>query len=171
MNNLREFLEVLRKEQEIVEVSTSVSSDQELAEIHRRIVASGGPALLFTNVENADFPCVTNLFGSAKRVDLAFGHRPERFIKQIVDIAQELPSLAPQKVLWRNKNIVPELFRIGMKDTSRGPLTEVSHSRPDLMRIPMLKTWPEDGGHFVTLPLVYTEHPDSGHHNLGMYRM
>ena len=67
------------------------------------IVASGGPALLFTNVENADFPCVTNLFGSAKRVDLAFGHRPERFIKQIVDIAQELPSLAPQKVLWRNK--------------------------------------------------------------------
>jgi len=171
MNNLRQFIDVLRKEQEIVEIDVAVSSDQELAEIHRRVVASDGPALMFKNIEKADFPCVTNLFGSPKRVDLAFGSRPERFIKQVVEIAQELPSLSPQKVIWRNKNIFPELLRVGMKNVSRGPVTEVVQSGPDLMRIPMLKTWPEDGGHFVTLPLVYTEHPETGHHNLGMYRM
>ncbi len=171
MNNLRQFLDLLRREREIVEIDVSVSSDQELAEIHRRVVASGGPALLFKNVENADFPCVTNLFGSTKRVDMAFGSRPERFIKQVADIAQELPSVSPQKVFWRNKNIIPELLRVGMKNVSQGPVTEIMQSQPDLTRIPMLKTWPEDGGHFVTLPLVYTEDPDTGHHNLGMYRM
>ena len=76
MHNLRLFLDRLQREGELVRVETPVSSDLEIAEIHRRVIASAGPALLFTNVEGADFPCVTNLFGTPKRVDLAFGPGP-----------------------------------------------------------------------------------------------
>ncbi len=170
MKNLREYIDLLRNEREIVEVNAPVSSDQELAEIHRRVIAAGGPALLFKNVEGADFPCVTNLFGTPKRVDLAFGTRPDLFIKQLVQLAQDLPALSAGK-LWGHRNMVPAALKVGLKTVKKGPITEVVQREPRLDRIPLLKTWPEDGGHFVTLPLVYTEHPDTGHHNLGMYRI
>lgn len=169
MNNLRTFLDVLRREREIVEIDVPVSTDLEIAEIHRRVVASGGPALLFRQVDGSDFPCVTNLFGTPKRVDLAFGRRPGAFIDQLVGLAQQLPSLSPRG-LWGHRGLAREALRVGMKRVSRGPLA--SRQNPvDLERLPLLKTWPEDGGHFVTLPLVYTEHPETGHHNLGMYRI
>ncbi len=169
MNNLRTFLDVLRREREIVEIDVPVSTDLEIAEIHRRVVASGGPALLFRQVDGSDFPCVTNLFGTPKRVDLAFGRRPGHFIDQLVGLAQQLPSLSPRG-LWGHRGLAREALRVGMKRVSRGPLA--SRQNPvDLERLPLLKTWPEDGGHFVTLPLVYTEHPETGHHNLGMYRI
>jgi UbiD family decarboxylase len=170
MKNLRQFLNLLRAENELVTVDVPVSADLEIAEIHRRVIASSGPALLFTNVENADFSCTTNLFGTPKRVDLAFGKRPEQFIKQLVQLAQDLPALSPGK-LWQHRNLVPDALKLGMKTVTHGPIVEVRQNPVDLTRLPMLKTWPEDGGAFVTLPLVYTEHPDTGHHNLGMYRI
>ena len=170
MFNLRQFLDILQREGELVRVETPVSSDLEIAEIHRRVIAAAGPALLFENVEGADFPCVTNLFGTPKRVDLAFGPRPEQFINQLVQLAQDLPSLSPGK-LWPHKNLVPTALKVGMKTVGKGPVGECVQTPPDLSRLPMLKTWPEDGGHFITLPLVYTQHPDTGHHNLGMYRI
>ena len=64
MRNLGAYLDLLRREKEIVTVTAPVDADLEIAEIHRRVVASGGPALLFENVRSADFPCVTNLFGT-----------------------------------------------------------------------------------------------------------
>ncbi|SVD94052.1 uncharacterized protein METZ01_LOCUS446906, partial [marine metagenome] len=170
MINLRAYLDLLRREGEIVEIDTPVSADLEVAEIHRRVIAAGGPALLFRHVEGADFPCVTNLFGTPKRVDLAFGPRPGRFIRELVTLAQDLPSLSPGK-LWGHRGLVREALRVGMKTVSGAPVTACRQTNPDLTRLPLLKTWPEDGGHFVTLPLVYTEHPDTGHHNLGMYRI
>jgi UbiD family decarboxylase len=168
--NLRQYLHSLRREGEIVDVDVPVSSDLELAEIHRRVIAAGGPALQFNRVEGADFPCVTNLFGTPKRVDLAFGPRPGRFIKELVQVAQDLPALSPGK-LWGHRGLAREALRVGMKSVASAPVTACRQVEPDLTRLPLLKTWPEDGGHFVTLPLVYTEHPDTGHHNLGMYRI
>ena len=170
MHNLRQFLDLLRREGELVTVDAPVSSDLEIAEIHRRVLAAAGPALLFTQVEDADFPCVTNLFGTARRVDLAFGPRPEQFIQQLVQLAQDLPSLSPSK-LWPHKNLIPAALKVGLKTVGKGPVGECVQSPPNLERLPLLKTWPEDGGHFITLPLVYTQHPDTGHHNLGMYRI
>ena len=103
MHNLRQFLDLLRREGELVTVDAPVSSDLEIAEIHRRVLAAAGPALLFTHVEGADFPCVTNLFGTARRVDLAFGPRPEQFIQQLVQLAQDLPSLLAGQALAAQK--------------------------------------------------------------------
>jgi UbiD family decarboxylase len=167
---LRAYLDLLRREGEIVDIDAPVSSDLELAEIHRRVIAAGGPALLFRQVEGADFPCVTNLFGTPKRVEMAFGPRPEHFIRELVQVALDLPALSAGK-LWGHHGLARQILRIGMKTVSRAPVTECRQSTPDLTRLPLLKTWPEDGGHFVTLPLVYTEHPETGHHNLGMYRV
>ena len=170
MLNLRHFIDRLRQEKDIATVDVPVDSDLEIAEIHRRVLAAGGPAILFTQVKEADFPCVTNLFGTEKRVDLAFGTRPERFIEQLVGLAHDLTALSPRK-LWPHRNLLGDGLRVGMKSVKRGPITECVQSPPTLSRLPLLRTWPEDGGHFITLPLVYTTHPETGQHNLGMYRI
>ena len=71
--NLRAFLEILRRENQLIEISAPVDPNLELAEIHRRVIDEQGPALLFTNVKGSSFPVVSNLFGTTRRVDLAFG--------------------------------------------------------------------------------------------------
>jgi UbiD family decarboxylase len=170
MRNLRAFLDILRQNGDLATIEAPVCADLEIAEIHRRVIACGGPALLFTNVTGADFPCVTNLFGTRKRVDLAFGPRPQQFLSQLVELAHEVSSLSPRK-LWGHRSLAGQLRKVGMKTINRGPVIECCQATADLERLPLLKTWPEDGGSFITLPLVYTEHPQSGKHNLGIYRI
>ncbi len=167
--NLGSFLERLRSSGELAEVEAPVSTELEVAEIHRRVIAAGGPALLFKNVEGADFPLVTNLFGTARRVDLAFGSRPEEVIAEVAKLPEELmpPTLSK---LWQRRALFGSLAKVGLKSGAAGPVTEVRNDQPRLTRLPALKTWSRDGGPFITLPLVYTEHPVTGGHNLGMYR-
>ena len=73
----------------------------EVAEIHRRVVAGGGPALLFTNVTGSDFRLVTNLFGTARRAEMAFGERPLRLIRRVVDLVETIMPPTPGKVVGR----------------------------------------------------------------------
>ena len=170
IQNLRAYVDLLFEEKEIVIVDAEVDPYLEIAEIHRRVIAAGGPALLFTNVKGADFPCATNLFGTAKRVEMAFGKRPEQFIQGIVQLAEEM--LPPKfGALWKQRDLLLQGLRVGMKTVKQGPILEHINQPAKLSRLPILTTWPEDGGAFVTLPLVYTEHPENGHHNLGMYRI
>jgi len=136
-----------------------------VAEIHRRVIAAGGPALLFTNVKGADFRLVTNLFGTARRAELAFGERPLRLIKRIVELAETLMPPTPAK-LWGARDVGLELLKVGMKRASSGPVTERVTSDVRLDRLPAITSWPEDGGPFITLPLVYTTHPDRHGHIL-----
>ena len=99
MNNLRQYIDLLRKERQIVEINAPVSSDQEIAEIHRRVVAAGGPALLFNNVEGADFPCATNLFGTPQRVEMAFGHTTRALYKAAGANRPRLPNSIARQAL------------------------------------------------------------------------
>ncbi len=75
--NLRSFLDLLRRENDLTTIEAEVDPNLELAEIHRRVIDAGGPALLFQRVKGSRFPVVTNLFGTQKRIELAFGKRPE----------------------------------------------------------------------------------------------
>ena len=84
----------------------------EAAEIHRRVIAAGGPALLFTNVKGSDFRLVTNLLGTARRAELAFGDRPLRLIRRIVELAETLLPPTPAR-LWGARDIGFELLKIG----------------------------------------------------------
>src|SRR5688572_29844889 len=166
--DLRSFIEQLQRDRGIVTVDAPVDAHLEVAEIHRRVIAAGGPALLFTNVRGADFPLVTNLFGSARRAEQAFGPRPLRFIRRLVDLAETLLPPTP-KALWGARDVAADVLRIGMRRRMSGPVTEAATTDVRLDRLPILTCWPEDGGPFITLPLVYTEHPTGKGHNLGMY--
>ncbi|MFC7439664.1 UbiD family decarboxylase [Laceyella putida] len=170
--NLRTFIKQLQRENDIVEIDAPVDPHLELAEIHRRVIAEEGPALLFTNVKGSSFPVVTNLFGTSRRVDLAFGPRPERLMQQAVDMVHKLMPPTP-KAIWGERQLIFELLKVGLKpvSASQAPVLETKQPQVDLSRLPVITSWQEDGGPFVTLPLVYTEHPETGQHNLGMYRM
>ncbi|SEN56277.1 menaquinone biosynthesis decarboxylase, SCO4490 family [Lihuaxuella thermophila] len=170
--NLRTFIEQLRRENDLVEIHAPVDPHLELAEIHRRVIAEEGPALLFTNVKGSSFPVITNLFGTSKRVDLAFGPRPEQLMKQIVELMHKLMPPTP-KALWSERKLIADLLKVGLKTVPahQAPALECRQEEVDLTRLPVITSWQEDGGPFITLPLVYTQHPVTGQHNLGMYRM
>jgi UbiD family decarboxylase len=191
LTSLRAYLNVLRRERDVVAVEAPVDPHLEIAEIHRRVIAAGGPALLFTAVKGSPYPVVTNLFGTARRIDLAFGQRPKVFVQQAVRAAQELLPPTP-RTLWSFRAFGLAALRVGLARKSRGPILEAMEQPADLSRLPIITSWPEDGGPFITLPLVYTEHPGpqpgdpagtagqgrslgGSHgqhsHNLGMYRM
>ncbi|MFM1651003.1 UbiD family decarboxylase [Brevibacillus sp. B_LB10_24] len=169
--NIRSFLEQLRREGQLVEIDAPVDPHLELAEIHRRVIEEQGPALLFTNVKGKSFPVVTNLFGTSGRVDMAFGPKPENTVKQLVD---GLDKLMPPKLgsLWKMRQPLLSVMATGTRRVSatKAPVLEVS-GEPDMTSLPAITSWHMDGGPFVTLPLVYTEHPQTKEHNLGMYRI
>jgi len=168
--SLRTFLDLLNRENEIVEVHTEVDPYLELAEVHRRVIAQGGPALFFKRVKGSRYPVVTNLFGSERRIDLAFGPKPEALVRKLVKVAQ---SLLPIKAgeLWSQRAVALDVLKLGTRKTSRAPVTQVLDQPARLDQLPVLTTWHEDGGPFLTLPLVYTENPRTHKHNLGIYRM
>jgi 4-hydroxybenzoate decarboxylase subunit C len=168
--DLRTFLDRLRRDNDLVEIAAPVAAHLEAAEVHRRVIAAGGPALLFTNVTGADFPLITNLFGTPRRAALAFGERPLRLIKRIVHLAETLLPPTPGK-LWGARDVGLELLKVGMRRQNSGPVTDVVSSDVRLDRMPIVTSWPDDGGPFITLPLVYTHHPLRPGHNLGMYRL
>jgi UbiD family decarboxylase len=169
-SDLRSFIEQLRRDRDLVEISAPVDPNLEAAEIHRRVIAANGPALLFTNVKGADFPLATNLFGTPRRAELAFGKRPLEFIKRVVHLAETMLPPTPAK-LWGARDIGLDLLKVGTRKLATGPVREVVTSDVRLDRLPVITSWPDDGGPFVTFPLVYTQHPDKPGHNLGMYRM
>src|SRR5438477_13093683 len=101
--NLRSFLDLLRRENDLITIDAEVDPYLELAEIHRRVIRESGPALLFKQVKGSGFPVVTNLFGTAKRIELAFGSKPERFIKELAAVAESL--LPPNRSeLWKHRS-------------------------------------------------------------------
>ncbi|MBV8201545.1 MAG: UbiD family decarboxylase [Acidobacteria bacterium] len=174
--DLRAFLAQLRRDGDLAVVEAPVDARLEAAEIHRRVIAAGGPALLFTGVRGAEMPLATNLFGTARRAELAFGKRPFQLVRRLVELAETLLPPSPRK-LWGARGLAREALRIGLDRRPRrraGTVMEEVTRDVRLDRLPVLTTWPEDGGPFITLPLVYTEHP-AGHgrkgHNLGMYRL
>src|SRR5215831_8111535 len=99
LRNLRQFLDILAREQVLATIEVEVDPYLEVAEIHRRVIGCGGPALLFKHVKGSHFPVVTNLFGTSKRIELAFGSRPMALIRQVVHLAE---TILPPRIskLW-----------------------------------------------------------------------
>ncbi len=168
--NLRDYLDVLRKENVLLTIDNEVDPHLEIAEIHRRVIERGGPALLFTKVKGSSFPVVTNLFGTNHRLELAFGKRPVNFVKDLVNLVENImpPTLSS---LWQARPLATQALKIGLKNSKSAAILENLQRPSRLSTLPMLTSWHSDGGAFVTLPLVYTEHPDGRGHNLGMYRI
>jgi 4-hydroxybenzoate decarboxylase subunit C len=167
--NISRFLECLKREHELLVIEALVDPCLELAEIQRRVVAAQGPALLFVNVKGTEFPVATNLFGTSRRIDLAFGEEPNRFVKRVVEAVETLatPSLAK---LWNFRDLAKAGLKLGTGNCRSGPVLECVENPARLNLLPKIKSWPMDGGPFLTLPLAYSEDPETGKPNLGMYR-
>ncbi len=169
--DLRDFISLLELKGELVRVREKVSYNLEIAEITDRVSKSNGPALFFENVENSEFPVVTNLFGSYKRMAWALGVEE---IEEVPKRIEKLLSQKPPETLLDKIKMLPQLFEFTKyfpKIVKSAPCQEVVEENPDVTKLPALFCWPKDGGRFITLPLVFTKDPETGVRNCGMYRM
>ena len=175
--NLQEFVERLEREGELVRISTKVSSRFEIAEITDRVVktAGGGKALLFENTDS-QFPVLTNMMGSSRRMAMALGvERLDEIAERIDSLLKE--ALSPKASLWEKMRMLPLLADMSkwfpQSVAGRGACQEVvwQGDEADMERLPLLHSWESDGGAFVTLPMVNTIDPETGVRNVGMYRM
>ncbi|MCJ7601651.1 MAG: UbiD family decarboxylase, partial [Desulfobulbaceae bacterium] len=123
IKDLRSYINILRKESDLLEIDVEVDPYLEIAEIHRRVIAQGGPALLFNKVKGSPFPVATNLFGTARRMEISFGHRAQKFVADLVRAVEVLmpPSLGK---IWSMRGLVPQAARIGTKIMKTGPILD-----------------------------------------------
>jgi 4-hydroxy-3-polyprenylbenzoate decarboxylase len=169
-SDLRAWIDLLRREGELVEVEAEVDPYLEITEIADRTVKAGGPALLFRNPKGSDHPLLINQFGTERRMALAFG------AVGLDDVARKLEDVfemqPPQGLVEKVKGL-GKLKRLAdslPKTVGRGPCQEVV-LEPDLDLLPIQHCWPRDPAPFVTLPAVITKDPRTGVRNVGMYRM
>jgi len=166
--SLRACVDDLQKNGRLVVCEDEVDADLEVAEIHRRVFASGGPAVFYPHVRKCRFPLVSNLFGTMERVRFLFRDRWElvrRLIELRADPAQlvrdPLRYWSTPRAMW---GMLPRRRRTG----------PVLAEHATIADLPAVRSWPRDGGPFVLLPAVYTEdvaRPGWMHSNLGMYRV
>ncbi len=173
MRDIREWIDTLRLAGELVEIGAEVDPHLEITEIADRVMKSpdGGKALLFTNVRGSRLPVLINQFGSWKRINMALGvDRLEDLADRIQDLIELQP---PQGIVQKVKALgkLKELASFSAKTVKDGPCQEVWLTEPDLDLLPILTCWPDDGGPFITLPLVFSHDPRNGSRNCGMYRI
>lgn len=165
----RDVVQDLRAGGFLIEVTDPVDPHLEMGEIQRRVYASGGPAVLFTNVIGCRFPMVSNLFGSLEQARYLFRDTLES-VRRLIEIKLD-PSALPKHPL-RYAGVPLTALRMLPRFCRRGP---VAAHRCTVAELPQLKSWPDDGGAFVTLPQVLSEAPDDPGNlmkiNLGMYRV
>lgn len=167
--DLRSFVEHLRAAGELADVHAEVDPYLEMAEIADRASKARGPALLFHRVKGHDMPVLMNQFGSMKRMGLALGAPLDAVADRISGL---LDLQVPTGLLGKVKALghLRELASFAPKSTKSGAFRELVVDPPDLSRLPVLTTWPGDGGPFITLPVVVTKGRD-GRRNAGMYRL
>lgn len=168
--DLRSFIAALEARGELVRVRAEVDPDQEITVIQHRVLAAGGPALLFENVKGSPYRLVSNLYGTPDRVAMVFGRDPAAIGEEMAGLAEQLMPPTPAQV-WKHRRTIRKVLASRMKTVRSGPVLETCTEPPDLTRLPVLTCWPLDGGPFFTLPLVHTADPVSGTGNLGIYRL
>ncbi len=168
--DLRAFIRDLERNGQLARVRCEVDPNQELTVIQHRVIAAGGPALLFERVKGSPYRLVSNLFGTPRRVALACGDSPAELGQRLARLAHGLmpPTL---RGIWHSRKDLARLLPMRMRKVSKGPVLETFTQPADLNRLPVLTCWPDDGGPFFTLPLVHTVDPETGQGNLGIYRM
>jgi 4-hydroxy-3-polyprenylbenzoate decarboxylase len=166
--NLRSCVADLERTDRLVRIEREIDPYLEMAEVHRRVYAAGGPALLFARVKGCAFPAVSNLFGTLERTRFLFRDTLAA-VRHLVELKVD-PS-AFWKAPWRYRDVPGTLLHALPRFVREGPILAGDTT---LRQLPQLVCWPRDGGPFVTLPQVYTEdadHPGWRHSNLGMYRV
>jgi 4-hydroxy-3-polyprenylbenzoate decarboxylase len=181
IDTLAGFVQELERAGELVRVREPVSVNLEITEIADRVMKSpgGGPALLFEqpvlmNGARSAFPVGINLFGSMKRMAMALE------TKRLDDIGgriTELLNTKPPEGIVAKLALLPRLMELAKfppRSYGANPpcqATVLQGAAIDLDKLPLMKCWPEDGGAYITLPMVITRDPKRGIRNVGMYRV
>lgn len=165
------YLQMLEQRGELHRVRAEADPLLEITEIADRMVKQGGPALLFEQPSGARFPLAINVFGTPERACFALG------VERFDDVAARITNMIPTtpltsftdklKLLWNLR----DLKNIQPKTVRAAPSQQVVDMGPNLRDLPVLQCWPRDAGRFITLPLVFTRHPETGMQNTGMYRI
>jgi 4-hydroxy-3-polyprenylbenzoate decarboxylase len=171
-DDLRGFIRALEKQGELKRIPFEVDPYLEITEFADRSVKTGGPALLFEKPRRSHMPVLINAFASMKRMELALE------VDSVEDIAAKIADLIamqkPEGLMGKLK-MLPKLADLASafpKAVSNGPCKDVIlKDNFSLEDIPVLHCWPQDGGPFITLPMVFTRNPDTGKQNCGCYRM
>jgi 4-hydroxy-3-polyprenylbenzoate decarboxylase len=171
--DLNDFVAALERERELARITDSVSPDLEICAVTDRVSKSpgGGPGLLFEHPTGFSMPVAINLFGSMKRMCMALE------VRELDEVAREIESMATPRIpagMLDALKMLPTLNRLRdvmPKTVADGPCHEVVSHDGSLDELPILKCWPEDGGRYITLPLVFTKDPETGARNIGTYRM
>ncbi|MCJ7504660.1 MAG: UbiD family decarboxylase, partial [Acidobacteriia bacterium] len=176
--DLREFVGRLEHEGELKRIAVEVDVDLEITEITDRVSKAGGPALLFEKPRSAkdgvaySMPVLINALGSKRRMELALG------VGSLEDVArriEELLELKPPEGFLDKVKLLPLISELGSffpKVVKGGPAREViEKDNLSLARFPIMKCWPQDGGRFITFPMVITRSPKTGRRNVGCYRL
>ncbi len=170
-NCLGDFVASLEAAGELKRITAEVDPVLEIAEITDRVSKAGGPALCFEKPRNSSVPLLINAFGSYRRTAMALG------VDSVEEIAQRIEALLeikPPSGLLEKLKMLPRLSELGAlipKTVNTAACQEVVQTEFSLSDYPILQCWPQDGGRFITLPLVFSKHPVTGKRNCGMYRM
>ncbi len=168
--DLAQFIDTLDQKNELQHIRVTVDSELEITEIADRVSKAYGKALLFHRVKNSPYPLAINLMGTYERLALGLG------VSNLEEIATEIEdylNLSAYVTLTGKIKSIPKLAPLPFifpKKVKRAPCQEVIEE-PNLNTLPILKCWPEDGGKYITLPLVFTKDPETGQQNVGMYRL
>jgi len=168
--NLQECVLDLERTGQLVRIATEIDPDLEMAEIQRRLYRARGPALLFERVKGTRFPMLGNLYGTLERTRFLFRDTLE-LVRRLVEIKIDPAVIA--KSPFRYLRALPVAWAMQPKRIGRWR-APVLACETTLDQLPALKSWPNDGGPYITLPAVHTEHPDTPgwqKSNLGMYRI
>lgn len=170
--DLRDFVRALEKQGELKRIPFEVSPELEITEFADRSVKTGGPALLFEKPTGSDVPVLINAFASMKRMEIAL--EVSSVDEVAARISEFLEMRMPEGIIGKLK-MLPKLGEIGAffpKIVSGGPCKDViRRDNFSLDEFPILKCWPQDGGRYITLPMVFSKNPDTGKRNCGCYRM
>jgi len=184
--DLREFVRRLEKEGELKRIRTEVDPVLEITEVVQRVMCGqqGGqagipvppgsnPALLFEKPKGSRYPLLINAFGSVRRMALAL---EVNGLEEVAERIQGFLKMETPQGFFDKVKMLPKLAELGSffpKSVKTGACKEVVQKGSDvnLLDFPILKCWPQDGGRFITFPLVFTRNPETGKRNVGMYRM
>src|SRR3989449_1520509 len=172
-SDLTDFLSDLERKRLLARIAEPVRPDLEIAAVTDRACKSpgGGPALLFDKPTGYDMPVATNVYGSTERMCLALG------VKALDDLAKEIDELMtpqmPEGIMDALKMLpmVGRLRDLMPKTVKDAPCHEIVQRDGTLDALPILTCWPEDGGRYITFPIVFTKDPETGMRNIGAYRM
>ncbi len=168
--DLPKYIEELDKRDLVDFINIEVDPNLEITEIADRVSKKMGRALVFNNVKGSDYPLIINAMGTYERLNLGLG---VNHLDEIADEIEDYMNLSAYATIWGKLKSIPKLAPLPFifpRTVKNAPCQEVVEE-PNLDALPIIKAWPQDGGKYITLPLVFTKDPETGQQNVGMYRL